>query len=413
MDDKQRILKKGYFWTGLASIAAGASSVLLLMVIRRVGGIDVGASFSIAVATANLLINIGHLNIYGYQVSDINEEYSFSDYFKLRLCSCLMMIVIAILFSVIRGYELEKGIMIVGYCLYRAFFAFFDLFQGRYQQRNRVDLSSQFAFFRITIPDFVLALTFILLRNFSLSIIVTIISLCVFSLIYVKINEPLFFELEYNNNCRFLGLLKKGFPVFYWAFTNAFILNSSKFAVDYYMNDKARLYYAILILPATTIHMIIGFVYRPLLTDLAILWDLKKVKDLNRRITNVVLLALLITLLILLLAKPVLIPLLMFLYDVQDLGAYLYSFIVLLIAGAFQAVNTLFAYLITIIRAQRNFMWIYTISMGMALFVPAVLVKKFLFNGATVSYLILSLLQMLLLIVTFYESERKAINNCE
>lgn len=408
MEKNNIYLRWGYIWNSLAGIATGASSVIILMLVRRYGGIELGASFSIAVAIANLTINIGHLNIYGFQISDIKEEYSFQDYFILRVCSVIAMMIVSLSLVVVRDYNKEKVVLILIYCLYRGFFAFFDLFQGRYQQKGRVDLSAKYNFFKILIPDGILAATVICTSNVILAIELAICALIIFSYLYFHRYGFDFFLLQHNNKLIIRILAIKCMPVFFYAFANTFILNSSKYVIDYYMDDKARFYYAMLLLPATTVHMIVGFIYRPLLTLFASLWENKNINKFNGRVRNIVFGAIGILATVIILAKPVFIPILEFLYDVHDLNNYIMPFIILLFAGGMQAITTLYSYILTIIRGQKHFIWIYTLALMAAAFVPILMVKKYRFVGAALSYFILSLIQMALLIVTFYSVERKA-----
>ena len=412
-DNDLNILKKAYIWNVLASLAAGSSSIILLMVARRFCGIEVGASFSVAVAIANLTINIGHFNMYGFQISDIKEEYSYYEYYIFRTCSIIVMMIVSSVFIVFRNYDYSKSILILLYCLYRGVFAFTDLIQGRYQQKNRADLSAKYCFFKIIIPDGIFVAAVIFFNNVELAIIMAVLLLVIYSFVFTTSNNPNLFSLKHNGKIKIYSLFLKCFPVFYYAIINSFVLNSSKYAIDSYLDDKARLYYAILLLPATTIHMILGFVYRPILTAFAVLWEQKRIKELNKRVAFLLLFAVVLLIGIVLVAKPIIIPILEILYDVPELPDYIVPFMILLIAGGMQAITTLYSYMLTIIRGQKHFLWIYSITLFIAIFLPNVLVRNYLFTGASVSYLVLSLMQVIMVVLAFYRKEWMIWNNVE
>ena len=77
-ENSNNIIKASYFWNTLAGLLNAGQSVVILMVISRINGLEDAGIFSIANAIASLMLTVGNFGMRNYQVTDINEKYSFS-----------------------------------------------------------------------------------------------------------------------------------------------------------------------------------------------------------------------------------------------------------------------------------------------------------------------------------------------
>lgn len=392
--DSSDILKRGYVWNSLASMITAISSVGVLLIVARFAGEEAGANFSIAVATINVLMNVGHMNIMGYQVSDIGEKYTFSTYFRQRCCSVGMMIIIAIGVSYIKYGITEKTVIICLYCIYKAINVFCELFQCRYQQKGRVDIASELNFIKVFIPDVFLCIMIVVMRSLSFAIMSAILIELVIALGFNCIVWESFTSSKKEKAYKIICLTKEAFPLFISAFAAAYILNSAKYAIDSNLSAKSQLIYTILLLPATTVHMIAGFAYRPVLTIYAELWNEKKFKLLIKKIFNVVG-VIVIGSLGMVIVRGIILSILSWAYGVKELCEYNMAFGLLLIAGGINALNVFGCYIITIVREQRYLYVINTLTFILSLVIPDFLVQGYGINGAAFSYLVLMIVQLL------------------
>ncbi len=393
--------REGVIWNILSSLVTAASSVLLLMVIKRFVGIELGAYFSVAVAVANVMINIGHLNSFGYQISDVVEKYSFKTYLSLRKFTICVMLIVTLIYISFQKYVFQKSLIIFCYCVYRAVYAYADVYQGRYQQKGRVDLAAKLQFFKVLIPDVVLAFAVIFFQNLEIAISLSTLTEILYLIIYNKKNQ-IFFEDNLSVNlylCK--DLFRQCLPLFFSAFTTTYILNSSKYAIDKLLTNDVQVYYSILLLPATTVHLIAGFVYRPFLTEYAEDWSLREYNRLKQKIRRVFIVILVGIIFIEVISKKILLPFLKWLYVASELENYQWEFKIILLAGGINAIVIFLGFLITIMRMQENMLWIYSFTFIIALFLPQILIKQYNFMGAAISFLVLSGVQFLMMTIVY------------
>lgn len=394
----------GFLWNILSSLAAAVSSVLLLMIVKRFAGIPIGAHFSMAIAVANVMIPIGHMNSFGYQVSDVLEKYSFPTYLKLRKVTVCLMIISALGYIWMQDISGQKADIIFWYCVYKAAYAYADVYQGRYQQKGRADLAAKLQFYKTWIPDSLLAIVVIVLKDVRNAIILA----AAVQMLYLywynrKYDFYLYQDIKTKIQKRQCVLLyRQCMPLFFSAFTAAFILNSSKYSIDRILNNKAQVCYSILLLPATTVHMIAGFVYRPLLAEYAKDWSKGEYGKFKKQIEKVSGMMVAGVIAIEFLSDELLLPVLKWIYAVPELDYYKEAFHVLLLAGGMNAAVTFFGYVITIMRLQAHMFWIYGLTFVLAVFLPDILVEKGNVLGAAVSFAVLVGFELIMTVTVFF-----------
>ena len=398
--------KAGFVWNALSIVAAGSSSVFLLMVVKRATDIEIGAYYSVAVAVANVMINIGNLNSYGYQISDVLEKYSFRTYLVLRRIAVCAMLLISAGYICVQAYEMQKAVIVYLYCAYRAIYAYADVYQGRYQQKDRVDLAGKMQFFKVMVPDIALAIVVLVSHNVVYAIGIGMFVEIIYIMIYNQKHREFLIDTASVQTAWCMGLFRQCLPLFFSAFTTTYILNSSKYAIDKLLDSEAQVYYSILLLPATTVHMIASFVYRPILTDLAKDWTQGAYLHLKRQIKIVLLIIFSGTVMVELLSGPIILPLLEWLYAAPELRDYHNAFYILLLAGGMNACVTFFSSLIIIMRMQDHMFWIYSVAFVASLVLPNVLVTRHQFMGAAISFLTLVLVQLFLIFGVYLKSMR-------
>ncbi len=400
-NEKSKIQQKrvGFIWNMLSSVMTAASSVILLMIVKRSVGVELSANYSVAVAVANVLINIGHLNGFGYQISDVTEKFSFQTYLFLRKITISVMLLVSVAYVLIQDYDAIKSLIIFLYCAYRAVYAYADVFQGRYQQKGRVDLAAKLQFYKVLIPDFLLAIMVMVFQNVCVAISSAMCAELIYLLIYNRKYQFLLQGTEKVKAQYCCQLLLQCMPLFFSAFITTYILNSSKYAIDKLLESQAQVYYSILLLPATTVHMIASFVYRPLLTEYAEDWKKREIKKLRNRIGKVMLIIIGGITFVEVVAIPMILPVLEWLYAAPELESYAIPFLIMLLAGGLNAIITFLTFVITIMRQQGSMFWIYVVTFTVALILPEFLVQKYNFIGAAISFLVLATIQLLLLFI--------------
>lgn len=409
--DKYSYRQKVFFWNLAGAAATASSSVLLLMAVKRFAGMKAGADYAMAAAIGNTLMNVGHLNGFGCQTSDVAEKYSFQVYLRLRKFTILMMVLICVLYVRMQGYGLEKGAVVVLYCIYKAVYVLADVYQGRYQQKGRADLAGKLQFIKTFFPDTILGLFIWRLAGVGMAFLIAIPAECMCIYFFNRVYFRDFSDANNRTYGQCASLFMQCLPLFFSAFTTTYILNSSKYAIDKLLDAGMQVYYSVLLLPATTVHMIAGIIYRPMITEYAWIWEKGDVIRFQRCIRKIFGIIAGTLLLAEFLSGLVILPVLEMLYGISDLHDYQADFFMILLAGGLNALNTFLGYLITIMKQLRHMYWIYGLAFAMALFLPDLLVGYLGFAGAAGSFLLLVLLQTIFMYGVYRRGLKRAVRS--
>ena len=155
MDIKQLLTKtnnvkrSSYVWNAINACVSAMVSPLILIVITRSNPQDLedAGIFSIAFAVANLLLFLGQYGFRSFQSSDVNERYSFEEYYGIRFITCIAMMAAALGYciygSIFKAYSMKKFFVILLICGLKLVQAFSDVIHGRMQQLGRLDVATK------------------------------------------------------------------------------------------------------------------------------------------------------------------------------------------------------------------------------------------------------------------------------
>ena len=88
--DINRIEKSSVLWNMISSMAYSFQSAILLLVVTRVGGLFTAGVFSISYTVSQMFASVGSYSMRSYQVSDVNNKYTFYNYLSSRMISVIM-----------------------------------------------------------------------------------------------------------------------------------------------------------------------------------------------------------------------------------------------------------------------------------------------------------------------------------
>lgn len=121
--------------------AWGAVFPLLTIVVTQAVGAEQAGMFSMAFITALLLMFVGNYGVRTFQVSDLEETHSFSDYQVNRLVTCVIMLIAALLYCTARGYGADMFTICMAMVVYKGVDALADVYEGRLQQVDKLYLA--------------------------------------------------------------------------------------------------------------------------------------------------------------------------------------------------------------------------------------------------------------------------------
>jgi len=396
-----------YFWTVLSGTTYSASTFFMFWLLSRLCGPYEAGVFTLVMAAGQQLLTIGYFNVRTYQVSDVAERFSFSQYFSFRMVTCAVMAAAGIAWMVLGGYRGEKLVCFLWILLFKIAEAVADVMEGLYQQKDRYDVTGKCIFYETALFLSVFGLHLLVFRHLSAALacmcLVYIASLVLIDGNLVGVFGGLRPVWEFTVVQR---LFWDCLPLFINSFLMVYLNSVSKYAVDACQGEEMLSYFNMIYMPAFVMNLFAGFLFKPLLTRFALLYDQGErqlLRGLLRRQAG-----LLLGLAVLCLGGAWLlgIPVLSWFYH-TDLTAYRGELCVVVAGGAFSAVYLMFQFLIVIMRHQYACLAGCIITAAVAAVAVPHLTKAYGLSGAAWGYaLMMLLLSMIYMLLSGYYLRR-------
>ena len=394
--------KSSFVWTVLSGCVYALSSVVFLMVVSHHLGDTAAGVYSAASMIAMQLITVGRFSVRSFQVSDVNDEYSFSEYFSFRVLTCLVMLVALLVWGLVGGYRGESLVIVLAFGIYKVCDAMADVFEGQLQRRSRLDVAGRCQ----CLMNLSLIAVFILGVFISGNLMTATILLAVGAVLFL----PAFYlpafrryggtdtgMLKLSLSGRSLrGLFDGCIALFVSSFLYSFMNNVPRYAIrKLYDGEEGVIllgHFTELFTPVFAVDLLAGFTMRLWLTPMAEAYDRRDGASFGKKKWAQLGIIAGITLAACLFAYTLGGPVLSWLYG-TDLTAYAPELTLLMAAGGFVAVETLYENIVTIYRGQKHTLWINPVTILSGSVLLIFLVRAFGIRGAAVGYLIMTALR--------------------
>ena len=406
------ITRDSYIWNTLSASIYAMQSAIVLMAITRTGGLEDAGVFSIAYAVGSLMYYIGEYGVRKYQVSDINEEMSFTDYHSHRIVACAIMLItslVYIAYGIFRqGYSSYKAYIVLIICLIKVVEAYGEVFFGRFQQVGRLDVSAKTNFYRIVLGVIVCIVCLIITKDMAFSVTMwlgaSIVALLSSNFLVYKDFGEIHMQFRFSKICK---IFMDCAPLFAGYFLLLYVSNAPKYAIDACMSDVDQACYNFIFMPVFAIGMFANFIFNPILVRLAHRWDEEDIEEFSHIVVRQIGVISGITLLAIAVALTFGGPVLGILFN-ADLSEYRIDLAILMVGGGMLALVNFFAVVITVMRAQKHLTTGYIVLAVIAGLLANRTVKSYGIRGATSLYtLLMTLLAGIFAGLLFYFIRRQ------
>lgn len=383
-----------YVWNIVGSMANALLSVIILMIVTR--RLDEGQAdiFSVAWSISQLMATIGTYQIRTYQATDVKETFSFKQYFMFRTITVILMSVSSFCYIMIKNYGMYKAAVVMILCLFRAVDSLADVYEGWFQQKERLDLAGKAMTYRIVIAVIAFGITLAFFQNLIISCLALlgVYSFCLFCFnvrytLTVDILKPGITKIE---GVKWIWkMLKEGTPLFINAFLMMSITNTPKMGIDDLleiggMEQGSQTVFNVLFMPASVLTLIY-IVFRPLLTELAIQWAKGKIRHFLMILGKMCLCLLGIGLLTLIVSAIIGLPVLSYLYAI-DLRSYRLELLIIMTGGSLCTFSYVLDNALVVIRKQYLLLISYILSWIYIKMIAGKIIDEWGLTGAALSY---------------------------
>lgn len=377
-----------YLWNTASSLMVSLSTVILLLVVTRLAGLEAAGTFSLAFAVGQQFQTLGMYEVRTYHVTDVARDVPFGSYLSTRVVTVALMLLGIVGYAAATSTTGAVAVAVFLVAALRALDAFEDVFVCEFQRNGRLDLGARACFLRSLGTTVVFSVALALTGGLAVSAAVALAcSVLATAVLYLPPARGLFSVRPRWTAQGIRHLLVSCLPLFLSAFISMYLANAPRFAINHYLDATAQGYFAIIFMPAMVINLLSLMVFRPLLTTMATNWaggDRHGFQAIIRRGAAVCGLAFVVVAAVSAVAGP---QILQLVYG-KDVSHLLTELLVLVAGGAMNAVSVILYYALTTMRRQNLVLVGYVGAAAVMSACAVVLVPRWGLLGASWAYLV-------------------------
>ena len=386
-------LGRDYLWNTAASLMSSLAVVIMGVAIVRSGATDSFARaqyglFTLALAIGQQYQTVGLYEVRTFHVTDVRRRFDFGTYLSTRLLTCLVMVGLIAYHSWTASTKepYPAFTVIAAMALLRIFDAFEDVYYSEFQRSGRIDIAGKACFARIFTTTFLWSGLYWFTQDLLTSTLITFAVTCVVLIVAYGLPARGVFPLLPSLNVRGVaGILWECLPLFVAAFLNQYLANAPRFAIHAALGDEELGVFAIIYMPAVAINMLSLFVFRPLLTRMALRWTEGKRGEFFSIVRRGLLTtagAFAIVAAVTYMIGP---PLLALVFG-TDVSGYVGELMVLVLAGALNAASVILYYALATMRRLRAVLAVFVAAGATAYLLAPALTRSLAMMGASLAY---------------------------
>ena len=323
-----------------------------------------------------------------FHVTDVRRRFDFGTYLSTRLLTCLVMVGLIAYHSWTASTKdpYPAFTVIAAMALLRIFDAFEDVYYSEFQRSGRLDIAGKACFARIFTTTFLWSGLYWFTQDLLVSTIITFVVTCVVLVVAYGLPARGVFSLLPSRNLRGItGILWECLPLFIAAFLNQYLANAPRFAIHASLGDEELGVFAIIYMPAVAINMLSLFVFRPLLTRMALRWAEGKREEFLSIVRKGLLTTAAAFVVVAAVTYVIGAPLLTLVFG-TDVSGYVGELMVLVLAGALNAAGVILYYALATMRRLRAVLVAYAAAGATAYLIAPMLTKSHAMMGASLAY---------------------------
>lgn len=391
---QNRQFQSNFIWNLVGTTCNAVTSLFYMIIVTRLNGLETAGVFSFAFSNACVLIIIATYTGRTYQISE--KKYSDRSFINVRICTCLIMFLIAMIMQQLFGDTVEKSIMLLTWCGVKMLEAFADVWYGVIQKNDRLDYVGK----SLTLKSIASIGIFIFIDIIYKDVILASLSVLVINLVilsgydYTKYRKYRM-RIRKGNKQEFLAILNNGIFVFGINLLSTYLVNASKYAINNIGNDEAQAIYGIIIMPATAMTLVGHYLIQPFLVQLSELYMQKKAKEFQRILLKNSGILMIVGLIGVILVETIGIPILELIYNTA-LSVYKKELVMVILGAVCYAIFTLFMNALVIMHKNR-IQFVDLLIIGVVVMFSA---GKFVQFGSVTGAVILYMISMFVAVLT-------------
>jgi len=263
-------IKRAFLWNAVGNTIYLLCQWLITVLVPVLGGFEDAGVLSVAMSVSATFQTVALFGIRSYQVSDMEGEYSDSCYVGLRSLTCLLALVLCVVFSLVNRYFGSQLLAIFLFMMFRLAENYSDVFHGIAQKKDRLDIAGKA--FSIKGIGFLLCflLGYALTENLNLGLLLMTLFSCGSTLLYDLPQVRKLSDFRLIDSISACGkLAMETLPLCIYLFFYAAISTLPKLILEKQCGEALLGAYASIFAPAMLLQSAAGYLYNPFATKFA------------------------------------------------------------------------------------------------------------------------------------------------
>lgn len=139
MDFDPLSLRKNFVWTFFGNVIFAGGKWLIIVVLAKLGSPEMIGNISLGIAISTPVLAFTDLQLRPVIVTDVKVNYTFEDYFGLRLITTFLALLIISAITFLGNYDLNTALVILIIGLDKSAFSISNIFYALFQQQHRME----------------------------------------------------------------------------------------------------------------------------------------------------------------------------------------------------------------------------------------------------------------------------------
>lgn len=382
-------VKQNMIYNSLGSLFYLGCQWLVSVLVIKLGSYEAGGMLTNCINITNVLFTVSTFGIRTYQVSDVRELYSQTDYVSTRLftgATALLGCMVYVLFAMGNASD-EARLCVLLYMVFKLTESISDVLQAIVQKAQRMDYIFKGMLMRGVLTLGLFAGVMVLTKSLPIAIVAMALGaygvIAFYEAPSAKGQIP--FTIQFNLQ-RILSLLKICWPLMLTSFFANAAITVPRTTLGTLLGDEALGYYGAVATPAVIVQTGSLLIFAPMINSFATSYDSRDKRNyVNYLLKTLAILAGFTAVMIL--GAFMLGEWGLTLIFGESIRPYAYLLPPVLLTASLIAISQLFTEILTVSRRLQQIMIINLVSTGVSLALSAVLIKAQGINGVNLALL--------------------------
>ena len=275
-------LAKNMIWSSMGNLVYCICLWAITILTVRLCSYDQAGYLSLAMSASSTCATIGLFSMRNYQISDINNEFSVSEYVGSRFFTCLLSVIFCFVYC-LQSNSLYQALCIIAFMTIRIAECGIDVIHGVDQKHGRYDIIGKSLLIRGLMTVIIFSFCLITMKDLLLSLAITGSANIVAMVLYdIKQTSRLEAIRPSFNVQKILVLLKKCTPLVIMSFLLSTIPLLPKSSMQKMISNEMLGIYSSIGSPTLVVQVFATYAFNPLLPKLAEYYSRKEYQEFLR-----------------------------------------------------------------------------------------------------------------------------------